>query len=88
MTMLHVMGAGLAPGYTIPAMVAGTAAKKGAEVLTGRNAQAARQLIAVGGNKAALKGTNSLSAAQQKQIQDMIRALLAGSIPVASSQAR
>lgn len=88
MAYLHGAGAVAAPTVAIPAMLAGTVAKKTAEGMTSRNAQKVQQLIAMGGNKAALRGTNSLTAAQQKQIQDTIRALLAGSIPVASSQAR
>lgn len=75
------------PAIGIPMMVGGAAARRGAEAITGRNAEVVKKLIAAGGKKSALEGPkNSLQRLAESQREALVRALMAGSLVAAGQQ--
>lgn len=81
MAALGLGGAYAAPQVAIPAMIAGAGAKKAAEAMTASNAEAAKRLIAAGGNKAALLGDPNAAQRLVQQYQPLLgRAVLSGAL--------
>ena len=69
------------PLIGIPMMLGGAAARRGAESVTARNAEMVKQLIAAGGNRAAITPAPNAVQRLAQQYQPLLgRALLAGSL--------
>lgn len=81
MAALGLGGAYAAPQVAIPAMIAGAGAKKAAEAMTASNAEAAKRLIAAGGNKMSLLGAPNAAQQLIRQYQPLLgRAIMSGAL--------
>lgn len=81
MAMLGLGGVATMPQFAIPAMLLGAGAKKGAEAITARNAEAVKRLIAAGGNRASLIGQPNAAQRLIEQYQPLLgRAIMSGAL--------
>jgi hypothetical protein len=87
MAALGLGGVASMPQVAIPAMALGAGAKKGAEVMTARNADYAQRLIAAGGNRSALMGRPNAAQRLIEQYQPLLgRAIMSGALVGASGR--